>query len=268
MAKSQKLFLSIIVLFFVFSCNKNKSDSLEILEYGKHHQGSSRSLNALKKVTELDSTNAEAYRELSIPYLKRGMPHLWKKHMDKSIELNSEEWIGYRGYNYLWFYRDYKKAIADFNALDTITPNFIDAPQGHSIDYWRGIAYLGLRDYENSTYYFDKYIAKETKDTGEDWVEMTTFLYNGIAHYENKNDSLALQNINKLLHYSDNNYADGNYYKALILERQGRKEDAIKLIDLAITNFNEGYYNYRPYVETLRQIYMEDLLTTKERLTK
>lgn len=268
MARSQKLFLSTLVFLFTFSCNKSKTDSLEILEYGKLYQGSSRSLNALKKVTELDSTNAEAYRELSIPYLKRGIPHLWKKYMDKSIELNPEEWIGYRGYNYLWFYRDYKKAIADFNALDTITPNFIDAPQGHSVDYWRGIAYLGLKDYKTSTYYFNKHIKKETEETGEDWIEVTTFLYNGIAHYENNNDSLALYNINKLLKYTNNNYADGNYYKALLLEKKGKHPEALELTNLAIKNYTDGYYNYRPYVETLRQIYMRDLLLTKDRLIK
>jgi len=268
MEKSPKSFLSLLFLLLIISCSDKKEDPLVILEYGKNYQGSTRSLNALKKVTELDNTNSEAYRELSIPYLKRGMPHLWKKYMDKSIELNAQEWQGYRGYNYLWFYRDYKNAIADFNALDTITPNIIDAPQGHSVDYWRGIAYLGLKDYKNSIYYFDKYIDKETKDTGEDWVEMTAFLYKGIAHYENKNDTLALRSINKLLKYTNNNYADGNYYKGLILEKKGNSDEALILVELAITNYTEGYYNYRPYVETLRQIYMEDLLLLKGRLTK
>ena len=268
MEKSPKLFLSILFLLLIISCRDKEEDPLAILEYGKNYQGSSRSLNALKKVTELDSTNSEAYRELSIPYLKRGMPHLWKTHMDKSIELNAQEWQGYRGYNYLWFYRDYKNAIADFNALDTITPNFIDAPQGHSVDYWRGIAYLGLKDYKNSIRYFDKYIEKETKDTGEDWVEVTAFLYEGIAHYENKNDPLALLSFDKLLKYTNNNYADGNYYKALILEKQGNTAEALNLVNLAITNYKEGYYNYRAYVEALRQIYIEDLLLLKKRLTK
>jgi tetratricopeptide (TPR) repeat protein len=268
MEKSQKLSLSIFFLLLTISCIENKEDPVKILEYGKRYQGSIRSLNALKKVTELDSTNSEAYRELSIPYLKRGLPHLWKKYMDKSIALNAQEWQGYRGYNYLWFYRDYKKAIADFDASDTLTPNFIDAPQGHSVDYWRGIAYLGLKDYKNSIYYFDKHIEKETKETGEDWVEMTAYLYEGIAHYENKNDSLALLSFDKLLKYTKNDFADGNYYKALILEKKGNYKTALELTNLAIKNYEEGFYNYRAYVETLRQIYPEDLLLLKERLTK
>jgi len=266
----QKYCLSLLVTLLLFSCNKdNKEASLRSLKFSQlHYQGTKANLNALAKAIELDATNEDPWREYSIPFLKRGIPHIWKKHMDKAIERNAKEWQGYRGYNYLWFYRDYKKAIADFNALDTITPNFIDAPQGHSVDYWRGIAYLGLNDYKNSIYYFDKYIDKETKETGEDWVEMTGFLFRGIAHYENKNDSLALLSINKLLKYTNNTYADGNYYKALILEKRNNNDEALKFIDLAITNYKDGYYNNRPYVETLRQIYMEDLLLLKERLTK
>ncbi len=235
---------------------------------GPHSQGSVRMMAYTEEAIVLNTKNADAWRELSIPYLKRGMPHKWKPLFEKAVLHDSIGWQPWRGYLYLWFYRDYKKAIADFDASDILTPNFIDAPQGHSVDYWRGIAYLGLKDYKNSMRYFDKYIEKETKDTGEDWVEVTAFLYEGIAHYENKNDSLALLSFDKLLKYTNNNYADGNYYKALILEKQGNTAEALNLVNLAITNYKEGYYNYRAYVEALRQIYIEDLLLLKKRLTK
>lgn len=235
---------------------------------GPHYQGSIRMMTHTEKALALNPKNADAWRELSIPYLKRGIPHKWKPLFEKAVLHDSIGWQPWRGYLYLWFYRDYKKAIADFDASDVLTPDFIDAPQGHSVDYWRGIAYLGLKDYENSIRYFDKHIEKETKDTGESWIEVTSFLYEGIAHYENKNDSLALLSINKLLKYTNNNYADGNYYKALILENQGNTAGALNFVNLAITNYEEGYYNYRIYTEALRQIYMEDLLLLKERLNK
>ena len=270
MEKSLKFYLSLSLVLLLFSCNDNdKESSLVYLEYSQSfYQGTKENLNLLSKSIELDSENVDSWREFSIPFLKRGIPHIWKKNMDKSIEIDPKEWQAWRGYNYLWFYRDYKKAIADFDEADNVDANFIAQAQGHSVDYWRGIAYLGLKDYKNSNYYFDKLIEKETEETGEDWVEVTAFLFNGIAHYENNNDSLALHNIDKLLKYTNNNYADGNYYKALILEKNGNVKDAIELTNLAIENYEEGYYNYRGYVETLRQIYMEDLLLLKERLTK
>jgi tetratricopeptide (TPR) repeat protein len=185
--------------------------------------------------------------------------------MDKAVACNPTIWQPYRGYNYLWFYRDYKKAIADFNASDTLTPNFIDAPQGHSVDYWRGIAYLGLKDYKNSIYFFDKYINKEIEDSGEDWVELTAFLYRGIAYYENNNLEEALKNFDKQIHYAKQT-ADGKYYKALILHQQDKKEKALNILNEAIIDFNNGFFNERPYVETLKQIYIQDLEQLKETL--
>jgi tetratricopeptide (TPR) repeat protein len=293
-----KYFLSIILVILFSSCEEKidtKKRSIECFEYGMHHyQGTQESINGFAKAVEYDPTHAESWRELSIPFLKRGMPHLWKKYMDKAVELDPIAWQGYRGYNYLWFYRDYKNAIADFNATDTLTPNFTDAPQGHSVDYWRGIAYLGLKDHKNSIAFFDKHIQKEIDESGEDWVEHEAFLYRGIAHYENGNPKKALKDIQTLLKYNSD-FADAKYYKASVLFEEcekihrkiyfeammrsssihanelkrklsEKKEGALKIIDEAIENFNNGYSDQRPYVETIRQLYLEDYTNLKAKL--
>ena len=301
-----KFFLSLLLLAFLVSCEEEvtpQERAQACFKYGlSHYQGTQESINAFANAVELDPTHAESWRELSIPFLKRGMPHLWKKYIDKAVELDPIMWQGYRGYNYLWFYRDYKSAIADFNATDTLTPNFIDAPQGHSVDYWRGIAYLGLKEYDNCIAFFDKHIQKETEETGEDWVEHEAFLYRGIAHFEknrmevylDNNPSrfqLALKDFNTLLKYNSD-FADAKYYKALTLleenkmlkyriqiENQTRSsnvrakkmkkqiqensKEALQIIEEAIDNFKKGYSNQRPYVETLRQVYLEDYLNLK-----
>jgi len=208
--------------------------------------------------------------------------------------MNPEYRYPWRGYLYLWFYRDYKKAIADFDASDSLTPNFIDAPQGHSVDYWRGIAYLGLKDYENSIAYFEKHIQKETEETGEDWVEHEAFLYLGIAQYEAGNPAKALKNFNTLLKYNAQ-FSNAQYYKALLLSDelqllqheitmkgsqyndlihtkipkanfQKKKQEALSIINQAIDNFYNGYYDQRPYVETMRQLYIEDYENLKTKL--
>lgn len=293
-----KSFLSIILVILFFSCEEKidaKKRSMECFKYGMHHyQGTQESINGFAKAVEYDPTHAESWRELSIPFLKRGMPHLWKKYIDKAVELDPIAWQGYRGYNYLWFYRDYRNAIADFNATDTLTPNFTDAPQGHSVDFWRGIAYLGLKDYENSIAFFDTHIQKEIKESGEDWVEHEAFLYRGIAHYEAGNHEKALKSLNTLLKYNTD-FADAKYYKALILfkeceslqlkisfeeqtrsdnllarlmkkEKAEKQKEALKIIEEAIENFNSGYSDQRPYVETIRQLYLEDYTNLKAKL--
>ncbi|MCF6279788.1 MAG: tetratricopeptide repeat protein [Flavobacteriaceae bacterium] len=273
-----KYCLSFIVLVQFFSCNKGidatslnaeERRELAIKTYKDaifFPQGSSRSLSGIDKATQIDPTYKQAVYELSVAYLKRGMPHKWKPQYDKAVLLDSVTRIPWRGYLYLWFYRDYKKAITDFDMSDVLTPNFTDRPQGQSVHYWRGIAYLGLNDTKSSIAYFDKYIVEETKEAGEDWVELTAFLYRGIAYYESGNHEKALENFEKLLKYSENLYADGKYYKALIYKKQGKSLEAKKLVNAAIEDFNNGYYNNRPYVETLREIYLEDLQNLKDQL--
>jgi len=305
----QKFFLSVIALLLLYSCDDiidKKERALNCFQYGMYHyQGTQKSINAFTKAVELDPTHAESWRELSIPFLKRGMPHLWKKYIDKAVELDPITWQGYRGYNYLWFYRDYKSAIADFDATDTLTPNFTDAPQGHSVDFWRGIAYLGLKDYDKSIAFFDKHIQKETEETGEDWVEHEAFLYRGIAHFEKnqgefyinynpKTFERAYKDFNTLLKYNTD-FADAKYYKASVLfeeckmllqdiEMKGsrfgdiahtqiprdafkkKKQEALQVIQEAIENFQNGYSDQRPYVEAIRQLYLEDYLNLQTKL--
>jgi len=268
MEKSLKLFLSIVLLVCCFSCKTDREKAEATYNRAIHYpQGSMMSINGIKRATEIDPTYQQAVYELSVAYLKRGLPHKWKPQYNKAVLLDSVQRIPWRGYLYLWFYRDYKKAIADFDMSDTLTPNFIDAPQGHSVDYWRGIAYLGLKDYKNSLAYFNKFIETETKEWGEDIVEVTGFLYRGIVLYDTNEYEKALVDFDKVLKYNRGQSADAKYYKALILKDSNPKE-AKQHIDSAISDFNNGYFNQRPYVETIRQIYLEDLEELQQKINQ
>lgn len=273
MEKSQKLYLSIFCFFILFSCAKQSSeiDKRELAEKRFedaifYMQGSTAFQNGIAEAVAIDPSYEPAVYELSVADLKRGLPHKWLPQYNKAVALYPEQRIPWRGYLYLWFYRDYKKAIADFDASDTLT-DYIDHPQGHSVDFWRGIAYLGLKDYENSIAYWDKHIKRETEETGEDWVELEAFLYRGIAYYESGNPKKALENFDKIIQYFKQS-ADAKYYKTLILKENGKIQEAKTLVDDAIIDFNAGFYNNRGYVETLRQIYLEDLESLKESLLK
>lgn len=227
-------------------------------------QGTPKAMTLLDKIIALDSTHAKALREISVPFLKRGMPHEWKLRFDKAVAHDPATWVPWRGYLYLSFYRDYEKAIADFNASDSLT-SYLDYPQGHSVDFWRGIAYLGAKDFDNSIAYWDKHITRETEDSGEDWVELEAFLYRGIAYYESDNKEKANENFDKVIQYFTNS-ADAKYYKAKLLLNEGHKKAALNMIEDAIVDFNNGYYNNRAYVETLRQIYLLDLEELKSKI--
>lgn len=266
MEKSPKFYLSLITLILFLGCTSNEEKVKEATDYGfRFYQGSPYHMNAFAYAIEIDSTNAENWRELSVTYLKRGIPHEWKKYYDQAVKHDPKIWQPWRGYLYLWFYRDYKKAILDFDASDILTPNFIDAPQGQSVDYWRGIAYLGLKDYENSLAYFNKFITIETEEWSQDLVEVTAFLYRGIVLIETGEPEKALKDFDKVLFYNRGHSADAKYYKALILKDSDAKK-AKELIEASIQDFNNGYYNQRPYVETMRQLYIQDLEVLKQQI--
>nr|WP_299341866.1 hypothetical protein [Allomuricauda sp.] len=215
-------------------------------------------MNLIEEAIQVDSTYAEAIRELSVAYLKRGLPHKWKPLIDRAVLHDPKAWRPVRATAYLKFYRDYAKAIEDLNITDSLTPNFMDYTGGHSFDYWRGIAYLGLKDYQNCIRYFDRHIKNETEETGEDWVEINAFLYRGIAHYESGNSQEALKNFDKILYYFKYS-ADAKYYKAKILNIEKNRDSALHYIKKAKQDFQQGYFNHGDYVESLKQIYWEDL---------
>lgn len=280
MDKFLRLFLSsIIPVFIIASCqNKSQEISLEeaqqlsarLFETEFHEekryplQGSPTAMMLLDSILKLDSTNAAAWRMISIPYLKRGMPHKWKSLFDKAVRHNPEVWQPWRGYLYLWFYRDYEKAIADFNASDTLTP-YIDYPQGHSVDYWRGIAYLGLKDYPKSIAFFDKHILKETEDSGEDWVELEAFLYRGIAHYEMGEFQKAITDFEKIKVYFKYS-AETKYYWAKCLLGLDKKDQARQLLDEAQLDYEKELRLSHDYVEMPYQIYLSDITDLKSSL--
>ncbi len=280
MDKSLKLFLSLLLCI---GCNEatflSKEEKIKLadekwniifeqtIDENIFSQGSVDLMNLLDEIIKLNPNHCEALRERSVPYLKRGMPQEWKKYFDQALVCDSITWMGWRGHHYLYFYRDYKKAIADFDATDVLTPNHIDAPQGHSVDFWRGHAYLGLKNYEKSLYYYQKHIDKVTEEYGEDWVEPEAFLNMAIAHFENKNFEQMPYFLDKALVYYQDKSADSKYYFALYHKEKGETEKALDWVSKGIQDFYTGYFKKRfNYNEEIRQIHVEELIALEQEL--
>ncbi|MEL4307770.1 tetratricopeptide repeat protein [Joostella sp. CR20] len=248
------------------STEERKELAKEKWEANNTYQGSPASQTLFDEIIALDSLHCDAVREKSVPYLKRGMAFEWKPLFDNAVACNPKVWQPMRGYLYLYFYRDFKRAIKDFNASDILTPNFVDAPQGHSVNYWRGIAYIGLEDYANAIVFFEKHINTELETLTEDWIEPSAFLYLGIAQYELGNLQDAEVNFKKMLKYNREQSADANYYLALLNYKLGDKTTALKHVEKAIADYKSGIFRYRDYVEEIRQIYPQQLESLKAEL--
>ena len=228
-----------------------------------YYQGTPPAELVLHEAQKFDSTNAAIWRELGVPYLKRGYYNKFYYYYDKAVEYDAVTWQGWRGYIYLYFYRDFEKAIADFNATDTLTVDFTDYPQGQSVDYMRGIAYYGLNDFENAHKFFNKYITEVTDSQDESWVDPKAFLYKALTFKAEANNERAIEYFDKVIKY-DGSLADGYYHKSAALLAMGHKSAASELVEQAQSQFEAGSFHKRPYIEVLKQIYIEDIELLKQ----
>jgi len=243
--------------------------SAEYYEKGEQQfpQGSPTSVHWIKEAIAVDSTNSTAWWELSIPYLKRGMPHKWKPFIDKTVSLDPARWQGWRGYEKLFFYRDYRGALQDFSATDSLTPGFTDYPQGMSVDYLRGLAFIGLHDFESSRRYLDKYITEVTEERGEEWVDVDAFIHRGIVLDSLGDIEASMADFQRCLKYYDYS-SDANYHIARLYLKQDSLVNASQYIAKAKNLFSRGYFLHRPYVETFCQLYMSDIDSLSDSIAK
>jgi len=210
----------------------------------------SQSLFEILKVQ--DPENDKIYFEQSVPFNKRGYYAKGFSLLDRAVELNPKIHLGYRGYMKLRFLRNYDAALKDFNRLDTLTPNFVDAPWGEDIDFLRGEAYFGLGDYEKAINHFKKSIENQ----GEDWVDNQTYVFLGLSAYK----------MGKLQEAT-------NYHQKALSQSQYTVESHIALakiyaeqdkMEIAKTHLKQArkYFNYKRddvYNEYLNEVYKSDL---------
>lgn len=281
MEKSLMYYRSLILAcsFLALSCQKEEWYKKEFTDTekvklskqllagsGYYYQGTVPEQFILDESLLHNPDNADTWRELSAATVKRGLAKEAMATYAKAIASDPAKWQGWRGYLYLYFYRDFESAIADFDATDTLTLDFTDYPQGQSVDYMRGIAYYGLKDYSSAEKYFSRYINEVTRDEGEEWVDVYAFLYRALSYENMEKPDSAILDFNTGLKYSPN-LSDFYYHKSRVLHKAGDSEEALKMIQEAKNFFEQGYFHQRPYVEVLAQIYLSDIEDMEKRLS-
>lgn len=224
---------------------------------GYYYQGSVPEQFQLVESMKMDSTNGDLWREIATAPLKRGIADVFFNYYEEGVKRKPLKWSGFRGYIYLYFYRDYQRALADFDYNDQLIGE-VGFSQGQSHDYMRGLCYYGLKDYENSLVFLDKYINETTTEEGEEWVDVYAFLYRGLTKVRLERFDEALEDFDTALKYYPN-LSDCFYHKARILAYGKEFEKALELLEKARSNFQKGYYHQRPYVEVPEQVYIQDI---------
>ena len=270
MVRSSIYFLSALVLTALLSCEQRQWYKKEfsvtekeqlgpLLRRGRvyYYQGDVPEQFQLKESMRMDSTDADLWSEFGTSRVKRGILDEMYYFYGEAVKRKPEKWAGFRGYLYLYFYRDYERAIADFDLGDQANGQ-VDYSQGQNHDYMRGICYYGLKDNISALESLNSYISQVVEEEGEEWVDVYAFLYKGLALINLERYDEANKELDKILKYYAN-LSDVFYHKARIFVARGQFDLAHKALDQAELYFREGYYHQRPYVEVLEQIYLQDI---------
>lgn len=201
---------------------------------------------------------AEAYQEKGIPYLANGNFNKAIAYNDKAVELDPQRWTAYRGYLHCIYTKNYKKAIADFDAAEKLTPNaFI---QDHSFSFYMALSYMELGEYDKAEVYFLKDIAQQKRGQGKNDIHFNSLMYFGILYYlMNEFDKAETYLQDCLRLYEQHPMA--NYYMGKTLKITGNKQNEV-FFARAKQYFQEGYKMNEPHsfhVNYPRQITLKEI---------
>lgn len=282
MVKSSIYFHSILLILLASCTNREwyKKDFPEDIKKqyspqlragrGYYYQGSEPERFQLKEAFLMDSTDADLWRELGTARVKRGIADEMYHYYGGAVNRKPEKWAGFRGYLYLYFYRDYRRAIDDFNLGDEANGQ-VDYSQGQSHDYMRGICYYGLKEYEESLVFLNRYIDKITSEEGSEWVDVYSILYKGLSLAKLKmfDEALIAFDEAEVLYPK---LSDLFYHRARINCSQKKYLEALENLKVAKKYYEQGYYHQRPYVEVLEQLHIQDIdkleREIRDRITK
>ena len=276
-------FLLICFVITVFGCNNStayykksfsKERELQLADqfmngmgYTYYYQGNVGEQMLIEEAKLYNDQHPEVFREQGIPYLKRGIANKFFPHYCKMAEADPEQWLGNKAYCIHYFFRDYERALADYDTLDAWTPNFVDYPFALSVDYLRAICYHKLKQPRKAIEYMDKHIAYEAKTVGKDYIYPVAFILKGLAH-----EDLNQLNEAKLIYEDGIKFhpknADLKYYLGKLQTKLGNKVEAANLLMSAREQFNKGEFNSRSYVEEFYQIYIQDIEEAEMRIDK
>ncbi len=212
-------------------------------------------------VLEYDQDNSDAWMERSVSFNKAGDFNKGFEYLDKAVEIGPGKHLGYRGWIRLRKMRDYDKALIDFDRLDSLTPNVVDAPWGEDIDFLRGECHFGNKDYQNAIESFNQSV----KNQGEDWADIHTFVYLGLCEYKLGDFEKATIEFQRALAQSDN-ICEAHFGLAKTYQKLGD----ISLVQTHIEKAEKTivYKRDDAYNEYLNEIYLSEILDFKQSMGK
>jgi len=227
------------------------------------YQGTPESQYYLDSCIKLCPGFADAWREKSVPYLKRGDFVNWKKYIDKAVELNPFRFLSIRGWCRFKFLRDYEGALDDLKKNDTLT-KFASYNSGDGNYELHVIMALCERELGNNVAalkYFaigiDSVIAKR----GNSAAGLYSYVHLAVTKMRMKDYEGAMNALEKQNGVYDK-YAETYYYMGCINIITGKKklakENFLHAREL-IMNPKGKYHFFDIYCEMHDAVYIADI---------
>lgn len=225
-------------------------------------QGSRKSQQYYDSAIRICPDYAEAWRAISIPYLKRGDLYTWRKYLDKAVSLKPRLFLGIRGWCLFKFLRDYEGALHDLQSFDTLTafhPSYSGDGNYH-LYVVMAICYRELGNYQQAFHYFSLGIDSIVAQQGEKWVGLSDHLHRAVTKMRTKDYAGALADLDRQIKRYDN-YAEIYYYQGLILQLMHRNKEALIPLQKARTLAGTGHHLSDIYCEMPDEVFIEDIDT-------
>jgi tetratricopeptide (TPR) repeat protein len=194
-----------------------------------------------------------AYNEKSVAYLKSGDFITWKKWIDKTVELNPKENLGYRGWCKYQFFRDYKGAIEDIEALEKIFPTGYlgySSNGDYELHIAKAICYSAIGEKEKAISIIENQLSKKNHNVG-----LFDYYQLGVTYFELTQYDKALENFEKQSKVYD--YAENIYFKSKVAKI--RNKDYLDLKNLALKTYDEGKYMKDAYTHHFNKVYRKQI---------
>lgn len=223
-------------------------------------QGSRRCQVLLDSATRVCPTQAWAWAELSVPYLKRGEFGRWYELLGRAVAVAPNEWLGYRAGCRFEMLRDYAGALRDLAQLRQLRPG--QAYLGHvaSGDYdLRVVQALSERATGQLAQSLATFAACLADNEPHQRVGLYEYLHYGVTLRQAGRRTEAEQALQRELAVYPK-LADTYYYLGLLAEQAGDPARAQHYFEEALARYvRTGYHRQDPYCAMPDQVYLTDI---------
>lgn len=191
----------------------------------------------IDKGLKKDSTIAYLWQQKAMPMFKKGKYEVGMEFIDNAVKYDRQRWQDYRAFIKCIFAKTYREAIADFQDCKKRFGN--SYVMDHTYDFYIGLSYLQLNEFEKAEHIFQKDYEYQLKEKGEGWLHHLDLFYFGISKYEQKDYLGAIKIFDKALKiYPD--FSEVQIFKADCLRKIGKIEQAKELQKLGEVNGRKG----------------------------